>query len=289
MIRSHSYNNYVQKLRYYAQKVYGMKPSSSALSVIIITKNSGQTIEKCLESIKFANEVIVLDSGSVDDTITICKLFTDHVFQTDWPGFGAQKNRALSKTTGDWVLSIDSDEFLSDDLKIEIIESIQKNHFDVFSFKRRNQYCGKWIRFGDVGKDRVTRLFKRGTAHFSDDIVHEKIITSHQIGELKSLLFHTSYQSYEAILERMNWYTSLSAKIRFEKGKKTSFAEALYSSFWAFFKAYFLRLGFLDGKMGFIIAVTSAESSFYRHLKLISMINAQSKTCVARAHRKSQS
>ncbi len=248
-----------------------MKPQQPLLSVIIITKNSAQTIEKCLQSVLFANEIIVLDSGSTDDTLALCRQYTDKVkvFETDWPGFGPQKNRALEKASGEWILSVDSDEFLGDDLKAEITKIIKNTHIKVFAIKRRNQYCGQWIRFGDVGRDKVTRLFKRGAAQFSDDIVHERIITEHEPVLLKSFLFHVSYKSVEDILSRMNWYTSLSADMRFKKNRKTSFAKAIFSASWAFIKSYFIRLGFLDGKMGFVVAVTSAESSYYRHLKLL--------------------
>lgn len=243
-----------------------MKPS---LSVTIIAKNSAETIEACLQSVTFAQEIIVLDSGSTDNTIDICCKYTPHVYQTDWPGFGPQNNRALSKTTSDWVLSIDSDEWVGDALKKEIVHTMQHANAKVFSIPRRNQYCGKWIRFGDVGRDRVTRLFKRGFARFSDDIVHEKIISDQPIHFLKSFLYHNSYRSLQDLMSRMNFYTTLSAEMRYKNGKKTSFRKAIFSSVWAFVRAYFIRLGFLDGKMGFIVAMSSAESSFYRHVKLL--------------------
>lgn len=245
-----------------------MKPS---LSVLIITKNSAETIETCLQSISFAQEIIVLDSGSTDNTIEICHKYTSNVFQTDWPGFGPQKNRALDKATGDWIFSIDSDEWIDDALKNEILNAMENSDAVVFSIPRLNQYCGQWIRYGDVGRDRVTRLFKRGSARFSDDIVHETIITDQPIKKLNALLFHNSYRSLSELISRMNRYTSLSAEIRHKKGKKTSFGKALFSSIWAFLRSYFIRAGFLDGKMGFVVAVSSAESSYYRHLKLIEM------------------
>src|SRR3990167_6765223 len=155
------------KDRYYAFYKSKMKPS---LSIIIITKNSAATIEKCLQSVAWADEVILLDSGSTDNTISLCQKYTDQVFQTDWPGFGIQKNRALEKATSEWIYSIDSDEWMSDDLHAEIIRTLQNPTTNVYKQPRRNQYCGQWIRFGDVGKDKVIRLFKRGTAKFSDNI-----------------------------------------------------------------------------------------------------------------------
>lgn len=243
-----------------------MKPS---LSVIIITKNSAETIEKCLQSVQWADEIIVLDSGSTDQTVSLCQKYTDQVFQTDWPGFGPQKNRAMAKATGDWIFSIDSDEWISDASRDEIISVMQHSTKQVFCMPRRNQYCGKWIRFGDVGRDKVTRLFKRGAARFSDDIVHERILTENPIATLKYPLLHNSYRSYEALLQRMNTYTTLSAESRFLRGKKTSFSRAIFAGLWAFIRSYFLRAGFCDGKMGFVVAISSAESSYYRHLKLL--------------------
>lgn len=240
-----------------------------SLSVIIITKNNVETIETCLRSIAFADEIIVLDSGSTDQTREICRQYTHHVYETNWPGFGPQKNRALGKATGDWVFSIDSDEWIGDELRYEIVKTIAENETGVFSVKRCNRYCGYWIRHGDVGRDRVVRLFKRGTAQFSNDIVHEKVISRQPIQKLQSLLFHDSYRSIDELLSRMNQYTTLSAQIRNEKGKKTSMGKALFSSIWAFTRSYFFRAGFLDGKAGLIVAISSAESSFYRHVKLM--------------------
>ena len=247
-----------------------MKPS---LTIIIITKDSAETIEKCLQSVSWANEIIMLDSGSTDNTISLCEKYTKNIFQTDWPGFGIQKNRALEKATSEWIYSIDSDEWISDALRAEIISTLQNPTAAVFKQPRRNQYCGHWIRFGDVGKDQVIRLFKRGTAKFSDNIVHETIQTSFPIGNLKSPLFHNSYRSLEELLQRMDRYTTLSAQLRFKQRKKTSFSKAIFSSVWAFIKSYFLRAGFLDGKMGFVVAVSSAESSYYRHAKLLRLQN----------------
>lgn len=248
-----------------------MKPS---ISIILITKNSAKTIEKCLESIRFADEIIVLDSGSTDQTVSICRKYTNHVFQTDWPGFGIQKNRALEKASKEWVFSIDSDEWIDTALREEIFETIKNPTATVFQLPRLNQYCGQWIRHGDVGKDKVTRLFKRGAANFSNDIVHEKIITSEKIKKLKSALCHNTYDSIDALLHRMNLYSSLSAQMRFDRGKKTNLFKAIISALWSFTRAYFFRAGFLDGKMGFIVCVAAAESSYYRHVKLM-MLCAQ--------------
>jgi glycosyltransferase involved in cell wall biosynthesis len=245
------------------------------LSVIIITKNSEKTIEQCLQSVQFADEIIVLDSGSEDQTLALCQHYTSKVFQTDWPGYGPQKNRALDKATGEWVFSIDSDEWISDESRREIIEAMQNNSADVFMMPRLNQYCGQWIYHGDAGRDKVTRLFKRTAARFSDDIVHESLVTTHTIKKLKHPLMHNTYDSLDALISRMNKYSTLSAQLRFKKGKKSNLRKALTSSIWIFIRSYILRRGFLDGKMGFIVAVSNAECSFYRHLKLSELTLSQ--------------
>lgn len=244
----------------------------NTLSVIAITKNEAGCIQRCLDSVAWADEIIVLDSGSTDNTVELCKAYTEKVYETDWPGFGIQKNRALEKATGDWVLSIDADEWVSEGLKEEIKTIVSQNAeaFDkIFSIPRRTQYFGEWIDHGDVGKDRVIRLFKRGCTKFTDDVVHESLmVDGHSVVELEKVLFHDSYQSVEGLLERMNQYTTLSANIRHKKGKSSSLSKAIVSGVWAFLKSYLFRAGFLDGRIGFIVAVSSAESSYYRHLKL---------------------
>lgn len=246
-----------------------MKPS---LSVTIITKNGAQTIEKCLASVKdLATEIIVLDSGSTDNTAQICEKYTDKIFSMDWPGFGIQKNRAIDKASGEWILSLDDDEWLSDELRKEIENTLQNPQGDLYGFPRRTMYCGHWARFGDSRKDIATRLFKRDAARFEESMIHEGLITKAKPIYLKSLLYHNSYLSYEALLERLNRYSTLSAEKRFKEGKKTSFGKALINSAWAFIRTYFIRFGFLDGKIGFVIALYCAESSFYRHMKLLAL------------------
>lgn len=239
------------------------------LSVIIIAKNAAAHIEQCLQSVQWADEIIVLDSGSTDETVSLCQRYTPLVFQTDWPGYGPQKNRALDKATGDWVLSLDADEWIGPELTAQIQRVMQHPTHSAYAMPRRNAYCGQWIRHGDVGKDRVTRLFQRNTARFSDDIVHERLIAQQPVGRCHHPIYHHAYPNLEELLSRLNHYTTLSAQARHQQGKRSSLTKAITHSAWAFFRAYILRRGFLDGKMGFIAAASSAQSSFYRYAKLL--------------------
>lgn len=250
-----------------------------SLSVIIIVQNAAEQIRRCLQSVAaWVDEIIVLDSGSSDATVAICREFTAQVYCTDWPGYGQQKNRALERASGTWVFSIDADEWVSDALRDEMLACVaQPQDYDAFSLPRRNSYLGQWLYHGDVGRDRVVRLFRRGCARFSDSIVHETVVVpSKRIGQLTQPLYHESYRTLEDMLQRLNRYSSLSAQLRYQQGKKASFASGISHALWAFIKAYVLRRGFLDGRIGFIVAWYHAESSYYRHLKLWQLNNQSS-------------
>ncbi len=238
------------------------------LSVIIITCNEAHNIQRCLESVRFADEIIVIDSGSVDDTVTICQQYTSQVFSTDWPGYGPQKNRALAKATGDWVLSLDADEVLSDALQRDIKQHIQNTHYHAFTLPFTTIWWGKTIQHGDVGTDHKCRLFRREHGKFSDDQVHERLIINGAIGALQQPLFHYSYHSLEDLLTRINHYSTDAATMKYQRGKRCRLSVAIFKSAWAFVRSYFLRRGFLDGAIGLMVAISSAESTYYRYAKL---------------------
>ena len=241
----------------------------ASLSVMVITKNEAHNIEACLQSARFANQLLVLDSGSTDGTVERAKKIGAEVIQSlDWPGFGVQKNRALALARCAWVLSIDADERLSPELQAEIQSVLANPQFDAYSFRRLSSYCGQDMRHSGWYPDRVTRLFKRGTARFSDDLVHEKIIASRAIGQLDAHLLHESFTSFEAVLEKANRYSTAGAQILFKRGRKASLGKALGHGLWAFFRTYVLRFGFLDGRMGLVLAISNAEGTYYRYLKL---------------------
>jgi glycosyltransferase involved in cell wall biosynthesis len=238
------------------------------LSVIIIAKNEALHIRACLESVRWADELIVLDSGSTDDTLAIAHEFTDHVYSTDWQGYGIQKQRALRHATGDWVLNLDADERVDAHLQLELVHAMKSKDLDAYRVPIQMYFDGKPLRFSS-SPQRHIRLFKREGAAYSADIVHEKIVlpVSHRVGQLKTPLQHHSFRDISHVLYKINRYSSYSARIRIDSHKKMNFTKMLVSTFWMFFRCYFLQFGFLDGKVGFLFSVFNAQGSFYRGLK----------------------
>lgn len=243
------------------------------LSVIIITKNESEHIAICLKSVSWADEIIVLDSGSTDDTVSICKQFTQHVYETDWPGFGLQKQRALDKAKGDWVLSIDSDEQISDELKNEIQQAILGNDTSGFEIPRLSNYCGKQMKHGGWWPDHVLRLFQRQAGHFTEDLVHERIIVTGSLQKLTNPILHEAFVNPEEVLHKVNSYSSLGAKKLFNTGKTTTLKVAILKGLWTFFRTYFIKASFLDGSQGLMLAISNAEGTYYKYLKLLDLQN----------------
>ncbi len=239
------------------------------LSVIVITHNEAHNIEACLRSVAFADQIVVVDSGSTDNTVQLATALGAQVhLRTDWAGFGVQKNRALALASSEWVLSIDADERVTPQLQRQIEQAIAAPAFDVYEFPRLSSYCGQPIRHSGWYPDRVKRLFRREAATFSDDLVHERLVTEAQAGRLDADLLHESFTSFESVLDKMNRYSSAGAKGLLVKGRKGSLASALGHGLWAFLRTYVFRLGFLDGRMGLVLAISNAEGTYYRYLKL---------------------
>lgn len=238
-------------------------------SVTIITKNEAHNIEACLNSVAWADEIIVVDSGSTDGTVDICRKYTDKVVVTGWPGYGEQKQRALEMATGEWVLSLDADERVTPPLKEEILSKLPNTAYDAFEISFSSEYCGKIIRFGDWWNDCQVVLFRRTKARFASVLVHEKIEIQGKIGKLKGKIHHIAFPDLYTVLRKMNDYSSWGAEQKKLAGKKGSLLKALSHGIWAFIRGYWLRLGFLDGKEGFLLAVSNAEGTYYRYLKLM--------------------
>lgn len=243
----------------------------AALSAIVITRDEEANIAQCLASVAFAREIVVVDSGSRDRTIELAHAAGARVVQTpDWPGFGAQKNRALDLATQPWVLSIDADERVTPELREEILEVLRRSDpgANAFSVPRKSSYCGQYISHSGWYPDRVVRLFRRGTARFSDDAVHERLVTTGAVGRLRSDLLHSTYPDLETMLEKMNRYSTASAGMLRASARRASLGGAVGRGLWAFFRTYVLRSGWRDGRMGFVLAVSVAEGTYYKYLKL---------------------
>lgn len=238
------------------------------LSVVIIAKNEAVNIARCLKSVQWADEIIVFDSGSNDNTVAIAKTFTPHVVETDWQGYGIQKQRALLHAKGDWVLNLDADEAVSDDLKNLIIQAMMLDKADAYRIPIQMFFYGKPLRFSSSPKRHI-RLFKRKNAKYSQDIVHEKIILPEnaRIERFNVPIEHHSYRDISHALFKMNRYSSYSAKISLNNQKKMTILKALTGSWWMFFRCYILQRGFLDGKAGLIFSVLNAQGSWYRGIK----------------------
>ncbi len=240
------------------------------LSIIIITKNEASHIGDCLESVRWADEIIIVDSGSTDGTQRICSHYTDKIIEADWPGFGPQKNRALDAASGEWVLSLDADERVTPELSAEIQNALDNTGKTVgFEIPRLSYYCGRAMRHGGWYPDYVLRLFRRDKGRFSNALVHEKLEIIGTIQRFNNPLLHFSFDDFEEVLHKIDNHSSLAAQMLFEKGKRSSFTKALLRGFWSFFRTYILRAGFLDGRHGVMLALSNAEGTYYKYLKLL--------------------
>lgn len=250
------------------------------LSVIIITKNEARHIEACLQSVSFAREIIVLDSGSTDETADLARRHGAVVHQTnDWPGFGPQKNRALAYATQPWVLSIDADERVTPELKQEMIDILAAPTCAGYFVPRLSELCGQTIRHSGWWPDYVLRLFRRDAGHFSDAIVHEHVELIGVTAKLQACLLHYPYETLDALINKMNRYSSDAAQMMFARGKRAGVLSIVGHSVWTFIRIYLLRRGFLDGRYGFVLAITAASGSFFRYSKLM-MLNRAARATI---------
>jgi glycosyltransferase involved in cell wall biosynthesis len=241
------------------------------VSAILITKNAAATLARCLDSLAWCDEIVVVDSGSSDETCEIARARGARVEITaDWPGYGPQKNRALALAGGDWVLSIDADEWLTAEAQREVRDAISAADVPAaYALPRRSSFCGRVMKHSGWWPDYVVRLFRRGRARFSEDLAHERLVVDGPVARLGQPLMHEAIVDLDQMLVKMNGYSSASAIMLAKRGRRASLAGALAHGFWAFVRTYFLRLGLLDGREGFLLAVANAEGSYYRYVKLM--------------------
>jgi glycosyltransferase involved in cell wall biosynthesis len=240
-----------------------------SLSVVIITKNESANVAACLASVSFATEIVLVDGDSSDGTADIARSHGAVVHtRADWPGFGVQKNRALALARCDWVLSLDADERVTPALRAEIEAAMAQDAVRAFRMPRLSSYCGQAIHHAGWYPDFVTRLFRRGEARFSDDVVHERVLVETPVGTLNSPLLHASFKNFEAVLAKMDRYSSASAQALFQQGRRATLMAAVGHGVWAFVRSYIFRRGFLDGQMGLALAISNGQGSYYRYAKL---------------------
>lgn len=246
--------------------------SRPTLSVAVIARDEAHAIADCLRSVAWADERIVLDSGSSDDTVAIARSLGARVEVTDWPGFGAQKNRALALCSGDWILSLDADEQVDDALRAEIEHAVAHPGTAVgFRMPRLSSYCGRPMRHGGWWPDHVTRLVRRGHGRFSDHAVHERLEIDGPVATLNHPLRHEAFVDLEEVLDKVNRYSSAGARMMQAAGRPATLRAAVGHGLWAFVRTYLLRAGFMDGREGFMLAVSNAEGTYYRYLKRMLM------------------
>jgi glycosyltransferase involved in cell wall biosynthesis len=235
------------------------------LSIIIITKNEEEYIRDCLESVKWADEIILVDSFSQDRTLEIAKKYTDKIFQQEWMGYGKQKNFALGKATGKWILNIDADERVTKELAREIKKVIRQDRCQGYYIPNKAYFLGKWIRHSGWYPDYHLRLFRRGKGKFSERIIHEAVRVEGKKDRLQGTIEHFTADSIGEYLHRLNRYAELTV---LQRRKRTIWFQVVLYPFVTFFKMYILQKGFLDGIHGLILALCHSYYTFNKYARL---------------------
>jgi glycosyltransferase involved in cell wall biosynthesis len=241
------------------------------ISVAIITKNEEEMLVKTLSAVQsLADEIVIVDSLSTDKTKEIALSFGARFFEKEWQGFSAQKNYLIDQCKGDWILLIDADEVLSEDLIKETKQAISSETHEIYEFLFHSYCYGKLVRYGGWSGFYKIRLFKNGVARFGSERVHEKFIydQSHSVGKLKSPLQHYTYLTMDETINKMNSYSTASSMDAFSKGKRSSIIKIIFSPLLMFLKSYLLKGGILDGFRGFVLAIVNAIYHFLKYSKL---------------------
>jgi len=239
------------------------------ISVAVITKNEEQNLRDCLESVRWADEVVVVDSGSTDGTLQICQEFKARVYVEDWKGFSRQKNSAVEKTRNEWVLSLDADERVSPELRREIESTLGRNPLcDGYFIARKNFFQSRWIKHCGWYPDYNLRLFRKERGRFRERAVHERVELQGKVGYLKNPLEHKTYRSVGDFLARMDRYSTLAAREMLNEGRQYHLFDAFFRPPFTFLQMYFIRAGFLEGYLGFLLSVLYSFYTFAKYSKL---------------------
>jgi glycosyltransferase involved in cell wall biosynthesis len=236
---------------------------------VIITYNESRNIRRCLESVSWADEIVVVDSHSTDDTKIIASEFTDKIYDLRWEGFGPAKEFAKSQATVEWILSVDADEVVTENLRDEIKGTIRsEDSKNGYFIPRRSNFLGRWIRHGGWYPDLVLRLFRKAKGEFTQRLVHEEVRVDGRKGCLKNDLLHYTDPDFDHYLEKLNRYTSLDALQLSTEGREAKLLYILLRPPLTFFKMFIFKRGFLDGVPGLILSVSSAFHVFSKYVKL---------------------
>ncbi len=241
------------------------------LSAVLIAKNAASQLPACLDSLAFCDEILVVDSGSTDGTVELAQARGARVIQAEWRGFGAQKQFAVVQAAHDWVLCIDADERVSPRLHENILKALAAPNQQAYRFPRCNRFLGRHLRHGEGYPDWSLRLFDRRRARWSDDAVHERVISDVEVGTLEGDLLHDSAETLDAYLAKQNRYTTLAAEQAFSAGRRASAGHLLLSPLLRFVKFYFFRLGFLDGLPGLVHILIGCGNSFAKYAKMLDL------------------
>jgi glycosyltransferase involved in cell wall biosynthesis len=246
-------------------------PSRVRLSAAVIAMNEEDKIGACLDSLSFADEIVVVDSGSTDRTVEIARLKGAKVVHHDWEGHIQQKNFAITQTTGEWVLSLDADERVSARLRGEILRVLENPAADGYAIPRLVFYMNRWIRRCGWYPERKTRLFRRGLGTWAGENPHDRLDVAGRVGNLDGDIYHLSFDSISDHLRTIDNFTEIAARERVAKGERAGMVSILLRPPATFVKMYFLKLGFLDGAPGFVASGLSAYHVFCKYVKIREM------------------
>lgn len=240
----------------------------SKISVVIITLNEERNIERCLKSVTWADEIVVVDSGSMDTTLDICRRYGCRVVTISWEGYGRAKQRGVEEATNDWILSLDADEEATPELSRRLQQLAAAPTAEGYRIRRRSFYLGKPIRHSGWTKDYPLRFFNRRYGRFNDKIVHEGVELEGRVGVIQEALLHYTFPTVLSHLQKIQRYAQLGAEEKAACGKKAGVGMAVLRGMFEFFRIYVIRLGFLDGRRGMVLAVNSAFAAYMKYLML---------------------
>ncbi len=244
--------------------------NKAKISVAIITKNEEKRLPDCLKSVDFADEIVVVDSGSSDNTLEIAKEFGCQVFSEEWKGFGRQKNSAIQKCLNDWVIVLDADERIPPETRDSIFTILNNPTSTAYEFKMKHYFGNRWVKHGGNYPDWHIRLVNKNYGEFVGEI-HEKWQTSGTVSKIDACIEHYGFSDYADMLKTMNEYSTIAAKELFHSGKKVNILTPVFHSITMFIKIFILKKGFLDGLDGLVLSILKAGGSFFKYAKLIEL------------------